>query len=174
MPYASAQLSVGIEGGYNKNYLVTNNANRAFTNYQPLSGFTIGIPLQYKINEWFAIAADPVFIQKNYSQQRSVFFDGVYQDNYNSYIQLPLMGHFMFGGKRLKGFLNAGIYGGYWLSGKVKGKTPNILDIADDETASNSIYDYEHPYSYNEKYNFDGRKDNRLDAGWIGGLGLGY
>jgi hypothetical protein len=174
MPTASAQLSVGVEGGYNKNYLVTNNANRAFTNYQQLGGFTVGIPLQYKITDWFALAADPGLIKKNYSEQRSVFFAGVYQDNLNTYIQLPLMGHFMFGGQRLKGFLNAGIYGGYWLAGTVKGETPNILDIVDDVTASNSIYDFEHPYSYNEKYSFDSRKDNRFDAGWVGGLGIGY
>ena len=174
IPHAAAQLSAGIEGGYNKNYLVTNNANRAFTNYQPLNGFEVGIPVQYKIRDWFAIETEPAFVQKNYNQERSVFFAGVYQDNYNSYFQLPLMGHFMFGGQRLKGFVNAGIYGGYWLGGKVKGEMPNILDITDSESSGNSIYDYEHPYSYNEKYSFDNRKDRRLSAGWIGGLGLSY
>ena len=174
MRHAAAQLSAGIEAGYNKNYLVTNNANRAFTNYQPLNGFEVGIPVQYKITDWFAIQADPAFIEKNYNQERSVFFAGVYQDNYNNYIQLPLMGHFMFGGQRLKGFLNAGIYAGYWLAGTVKGEMPNILNIVDNETASNSIYDYENAYKYNEKYAFDSRKDNRLDAGWAGGLGISY
>ena len=122
---AFGQLSAGVEGGYTKNYLVTNNANRAFTNYQPRGGFDVGIVFQYKISDWFAVAADPSFVQKNYSQQRSAFFAGVYQDNYNSYIQLPVMGHFMFGGSRLKGFLNVGIYGGYWQAGTVKGQMPS-------------------------------------------------
>ncbi len=171
---ASAQLSAGIEGGYNKNYLVTNNANRAFTNYQPLSGFTIGIPLQYKIADWFAIETEPTFIQKNYSQQRSAFFVGVYQENYNNYLQLPLMGHFMFGGKRLKGFLNAGLYGAYWMSGTVKGVMPNILDITNNQKPGNSIYNYQNPYSFNEAYTFNSRKDNRMEAGWAGGLGISY
>ena len=171
---AHAQLSVGIEGGYNKNHLVTNNSNRAFTNYGPLSGFGVGIPIQYKVNDWFAIATDPSFVQKNYNQQRSAFFVGVYQDNTNGYIQLPLMGHFMFGGSRLKGFLNAGLYGGYWLSGNVKGVMPNILDIAPDGTATGSIYNYQNPYSFNEKYTFNNEKDNRIEAGWVGGLGMGY
>ena len=172
--HTSAQISAGIEGGYNKNYLVTNNANRAFTNYLPLSGFNIGIPVQYKITDWFAIAVDPTFVQKDYSQQRSSFFIGVYQENYNSYLQLPVMGHFMFGGKKLQGFLNVGLYGGYWLGSREKGVMPNILDITNNDSTTNSIYDYQNPYNYNEKYTFDNRKDNRLEAGWIGGLGVAY
>lgn len=171
---ANAQLSVGIEGGYNKNYLVTNNANRAFTNYTPLTGFSIGIPIEYKVQDWFAIEVEPSLVQKNYNQQRSAFFAGVYQDNLNDYVQLPLMGHFMFGGNRLKGFLNAGLYAGYWVSATVNGKMPNILNIANDGTATSSIYNYENPYSYNEKYTFSDRKDNRFEAGWIGGLGVSY
>jgi Outer membrane protein beta-barrel domain len=171
---AEAQLSIGIEGGYNKNYLNTNNANRAFTDYIPLQGFDMGIPIQYKIADWFAIGTDISFVQKNYSQQRSAFFAGVYQDNTNSYVQLPVMGHFMFGGQRLKGFLNAGIYAGYWMYARVKGEMPNILNISNDSTSTSSVYDYENPYSYNEKYTFNNTKDNRWEVGWIGGLGLSY
>lgn len=169
-----AQLSVGVEGGYNKNYLITNNANRAFTNYKPLSSFTIGIPVQYKIKDWFAIAADPTFIQKNYRQERSAYFAGVYQDNYNGYVQLPVMGHFMFGGERLKGFANAGLYAGYWVTAKIKGVMPNILDVVDNTTSTGTVYDYNHPYSYDEKYSFDNRKDNRWEIGWVAGLGASY
>jgi hypothetical protein len=171
---AFSQLSVGIKGGYNQNYLTTNNANRSFTNYESMNGFNISIPLQYKIADWFAITMAPEFVQKNYNQQRSAFFVGVYQNNYNNYIDLPLMGHFMFGGQRLKGFLNAGMYAGYWLSGRVQGVMPNILNIAADNNLSNSVYDYENPYSYNEKYTFNTTKDNRWEAGWIGGLGISY
>jgi hypothetical protein len=170
----SAQFSAGIEGGYNKNYLVTNNSNRAFTNYFPLNGFNVGIPVQYQFTEWFAIATDPSFIQKNYRQERSSFFQGVYQNNYNSYLQLPLTGRILFGGERLKGFIDAGIYGSYWLSGKIKGVNANILDLTTNNTATNSIFDYQNRYGYNEKYIFDKKKDNRLEYGWIAGLGAGY
>lgn len=168
-----AQFSVGIEGGYNNNHLITNNANRAFTNYQPMSGFGIGVPVQYAIADWFAIAVDPSLIQKNYSQVRSDFFTGVYENTCNTYVQLPVMAHFMFGGKQLKGFLNTGAYGGYWMSSRVKGVMPNILDV-NDGTASSTVYDYENPYSYNEKHVFDKRKDNRFEAGWLAGVGISY
>ncbi|MFT4156052.1 porin family protein [Parafilimonas sp.] len=169
-----AQFRIGIEGGFNKNYLVTNNANRAFTNYKPLYGFSIGVPVQYEIADWFSIAADPSFIQKNYRLERSDFYAGVYQDNTNSYLQLPLMGHFMFGGEKLKGFFNAGLFGGYWMSSHIKGRLANILDPVDDVTTSGSIFSYSNEYNYDEKYSFDKTKDNRFEAGWIGGAGISY
>lgn len=170
-----AQMSAGLEGGYNKNYLSTNNANRAFTNYEPLSGFNLGASLQYKISNWFAIAVEPSYVQKNYSQQRSAFFSGVYENSYNNYIDMPVMAHFIFGSHQLQGFINAGMYAGYWISGRVKGVSPNILDITPaDNTSTNSVFDFENPYSYSEKYNFDTKRDNRIEAGWIGGLGISY
>lgn len=169
-----AQLSVGVEGGYNKNYLYTNTSNRDFTDYKPAGGFSIGIPVKYTLADWFAIQADPSFIKKNYSQQRSSFFEGVYQTNYNTYVQLPLMGHFMFGGEQFKGFLNLGMYGGYWAAARVKGSIPNILNPVDTITATNTFYDISKAYSYNEKYSFDSRKDNRLEFGWLAGIGVSY
>jgi hypothetical protein len=169
-----AQLSVGIEGGYNKNYLVTNNSNRAFTNYVPMNGFNVGIPVQYQLNDWFALTADPTFIQKNYRQERSSFFTGVYQNNYNSYIQLPLTARVLFGAERLKGFIDGGVYGSYWISSRIKGVNSNILDLPDDNGNSSSVFDFQKPYSYDEKYAFDSKKDNRYEFGWIAGLGVGY
>jgi hypothetical protein len=170
-----AQFSIGVEGGYTRNYLETNNANRDFTNYKPADGFTIGIPVQYKIVNWFAIAADPAYIQKNYVQERSSYYEGTYQISTNSYLQLPVMAHFMFGGQKLQGFFNLGGFAGYWLDGNVKGRMPNILDPVDSVTASNTIYyQLSNSYSYDEKYTFDTHRDNRIDAGWIAGAGVSY
>ncbi len=170
---SNAQFAVGLDAGWNKNYIATNNANRTFTYYQPLSSITIGIPVQYTVNNWFAIAADPSFIQKNYRVQRGDFYAGIYQDNTNNYIQLPLMGHFMFGGSRLKGFLNAGIYGAYWMIGTVQGTLANILNPVDN-AGGTSIYNYNQPYSYKESYNFNPVRDNRFEFGWVAGVGLEY
>lgn len=169
-----AQLSVGIEGGYTRNYVETNSANRDFTNYTPGNGFAIGIPVQYKLSDWFAIAADPSYVRKVYLQERSSFYTGTYQISTNSYVQLPVMGHFMFGGEKLHGFFNLGAYGGYWLAGNVKGRMPNVLNPVSDVTATNTLYYFSSPYNYNEKYTFDTRRDNRIEAGWIAGAGINY
>ena len=171
---AVAQFSVGVEGGYTRNYLQSNNANRDFTNYHPGNSFAVGIPVQYKIANWFAIATDPSYVRKTYLQERSSFYAGTYQISTNGYLQLPVMGHFMFGGEKLKGFFNLGAYGGYWLTGNVKGRIPNVLNPTNDVTATNTLYYYSSPYSYNEKYTFDTRRDNRIEAGWIAGAGISY
>ena len=102
------------------------------------------------------------------------FIRGTYQTSTNTYLQLPLMAHFMFGGEKIQGFFNIGAYGGYWLSGNVKGKMPNVLNPVDSVTATNTFYYYSSPYSYNEKYTFDTHRDNRIEAGWIAGAGLSY
>lgn len=170
-----AQFSAGIEGGYNKNYLYTNTANRAFTTYNPSSGFSIGIPVQYTFSGWFSLMIDPNYSQKNYSLSRSDYYQGIYQINTNGYVQLPLITHFMFGGERIKGFLNTGIYGAYWASGKVKGTIPNILDMDSlNNSSGNSIYNTSKPATFNEKYQFDSRKDRRIDFGWLLGIGASY
>ena len=174
-----SQLYVGLEGGGTKNYLNTNVSNLVSTEYNPSYGFTIGIPVLYKINDWLAFQADPSYVQKNYQFARTDFFQGIYQNNTNTYLQLPLMAHLSFGGQKLKGFLNLGGYGGYWISSHLKGTMPNILDQpAYTNTVSNaqpnSVFDEYTPYNYNEKYQFNNTKDDRIELGLLAGAGLSY
>ena len=176
---AKSQLSVGLEGGGTKNYLNTNVSNLVSTEYNPSYGFTVGVPFLYKINDWLSFQADPNYTQKNYQYARTDFFQGVYQDNTNSYLQLPLMAHLSFGGEKLKGFLNLGGYGGYWLSSHIKGSIPNVLDQpAYTNTVSNAqpnnVFDEYSSYSYNEKYQLDKTKDSRIELGVLAGVGISY
>src|ERR1700712_2571845 len=122
-----AQLSIGFEAGGKKNYLITNNSSQSFTLYKSQSGGSFGIPVSYKVNDWFSLQADPSFIQKNYKIERTDFFEGKYQTNTNTYLQLPVFAHFSFGGQNVKGFINLGGYAAYWAASKIKGSEPNIL-----------------------------------------------
>lgn len=172
-----AQLSVGVSGSYNKNYLYTNISNRAYTQYKPLQGFGVSIPVQYQFNNWLALQVEPGYVQKNYRVERYNFFEGIYQNTTNGYYQLPLIGHFMFGGSKLKGFMNLGGYGAYWASSKVKGSLANMLNEVNNVDYNqniNSYYGLQNPYAYDEKYNFDTRKDRRLELGWLVGAGMSY
>ena len=126
-----AQFFIGLEAGGNKNSLITNNSNQAFTSYDSKSGISVGVPILYELNDWFALRATPSYMQKNYTINRTGFFNGIYQDNMNGYLQLPLMGQFSFGEDQLKGYVNLGVYGAYWLSGKVKGAEANVLNPVD-------------------------------------------
>lgn len=172
-----AQFSIGLEGGYNKNHIITNIGFRAFTKYEPLDGFNIGIPVKYDLNNWFAIQADPQYIQKSYKIVRSSYFEGINHTNKNSYIQLPLMAHFTFGSQKLKGFLNLGGYAGYWSSSRIKGTQidtfAKVYELPDGAQTP-SILDGEPGYSYNEKFIFDSRRDRRIELGVLAGTGVSY
>lgn len=172
-----SQLFVGVEGGPNMNYLTTSNASEPFTTYQGMKGWNIGIPVGYQFFDWLSVYAAPTYIQKNYDIVRTGFFTGVYQKNYNTYLQLPLTARFSFGGKELRGFVDLGGYAGYWMSGRQKGTEANILNMVDTayETVNpTSILGENYGYDYNQKYTFDNKKDNRLELGLVGGVGVSY
>jgi hypothetical protein len=173
----SAQLYLGLEGGWNRNYLTTSNASQAFTYYKDRDGFSAGIPVLYQFTDWLAVEADPSFIQKNYRIERTGYFTGIYQQNTNGYIQLPLMAQFSFGGKAMRGYVDVGGYAAYWISGRVKGTEPDILNVVDTAYMTvnpGSFFGVNSSYSYNEKYVFDGVKDRRLELGAIAALGVSY
>ena len=163
-----AQLYVGIEAGANKNYLVSNTEDKPFFDYKPSNGFSIGMPVRYSFPSasWFGVQATPSFVQKNYMIARTGFYEPMYQQTDNSYLELPVMAQFRFGGaigkkQSLHGMLNLGGYGGYWLKGNVKGRTLSPMDPG--------VYQ-----SYDESYSFSEVKDNRFEFGGLSGIGLQY
>jgi len=172
-----AQWSVGLEGGAATNYVITNTSSLPFTVTQRSTGYTVGIPVSYRLTDWFSVWADPNVMKKNYKVVRTDFFQGVYETHNNTYAQLPIMAHFAFGPARLKGFLNLGGYVGYWADGKVSGSEPNILNPVDDAfftSNPSSVFGENKSYSFSEKYAFDATRDNRFEAGWIVGIGMSY
>ena len=171
-----AQLYLGIEAGGNKNYLVTSNQAQAFTNYDPKGGFSFGVPLLYQYNDWFALQSGLSYTQKNYQITRTGYFQGIYQKNTNSYLELPILAHFSFGDEQLKGFINLGGYAAYWMSDHLKGVETNVLNTVDSSSASNTLSTNtgSYGYSYSEPYQFSTLKDKRLELGWIAGAGISY
>lgn len=166
---SQAQLYVGIETGANKNYLVSNTSDKPFFDYQALYGFSVGVPVRYSFPSlaWFGgIQAIPSYVQKNYRMQRSGYYEPMYQDNTNGYLELPVMAQFRFGGnigktQSLHGILNLGGYGGYWLTANVKGRTLSPMDPNNYQ-------------SFDEAYTFSDEKDNRFEYGGLAGIGLQY
>jgi hypothetical protein len=164
-----AQLYVGVEGGANRNYLITNTSDKPFFTYEPSYGYSFGLPVRYQFPKlsWFGgIQATPSFVQKNYRMQRTGFYSPMYQDYQNSYLELPIMAQFRFGGhlkkeQSLYGILNLGGFGGYWMSGHVKGRTLSPMDLSNYQ-------------EFDEDYTFSAEKDNRIELGALAGLGFQY
>ena len=92
---ASAQWRVGIQTGYTHNWLYTENGYFYTRTYQPRGGFSIGAPVQYEFEDWFALQAEVSYIQKNYRMQRTGFFSPLYEDMTNHYLSVPVFAHFI-------------------------------------------------------------------------------
>jgi len=153
----SGKFEMGFSAGLTYNELSTQPI-RPLSKYEAGTGFSVSVPLQFAVTNWFGIAADLSCIQKNYEWKHSTF---AYQTTKNTYIQLPVMLRFSLGKKQFKLFANAGGFGGYWVNCRLNGKILNVFDT-------------ENAYSYSEKYAFDQRKDQRFELGISAGLGLEY
>lgn len=170
MPAAWAQKwKTGVTLGGDINKYCIDTQYQYDWRYHDAKGLTVGVMGQYQFNDWFALRADINYTQKNYKQNRT---GNSFCDNYkhhNSYVQLPLMASFSFGGERLRGFLNVGAYGAYWTGDRITGTVPewmfhDILDVAM----------YETPAPVDQSYRFNSVRDNRIELGAVGGVGLEY
>ena len=93
----------------------------------------------------------------------------------NTYFHLPSFVQFrMIKKYNYEIFLNAGFYGGYWAFANVEGVTPNIFDSFDSISDNGQSIQYIQLTSYSEKHNFNGRKDNRFEVGWLTGIVASY
>jgi opacity protein-like surface antigen len=164
-----AQLYVGIEAGANRNWLVSNTKDKPFFEYEPSNGFSAGMSIRYEFPKlsWFGgIQASPSYVQRNYRMQRTGYYEPMYQQSTNGYLELPIMAQFRFGGKlnkaqSLYGTLNLGGYGAYWMTGNVEGRALSPMDPANYQ-------------SYDEAYTFSDEKDRRFQFGGLVGIGLQY
>ena len=159
---ANAQWAVGLRGGWTSTTISRYDASRIDEAYSALGGFEAGVQGRYTVNPWLAVRANLSFMQRNHRMDRNLdYLDPVYTEHTNSYLMLPVVADFSFGGERLRGHMLAGAYGGYWLSDHRRGKTYWMTDY----------------YVYFE--DFDEQReltdeDIRLTAGAVLGAGLTY
>ncbi|MDR3283798.1 MAG: PorT family protein [Treponema sp.] len=166
-PAETKRLYIGLEGGYAYNMLYSSAGYRAFTEYQNGHGFTIGIPARYQFFDWLAVQTTFQYTQKNHALVRTGLNSAIHSEWTNSYLELPLMANFSFGGKRLRGFLNTGGYIGLWADSHIKGSARGLSQNPFDVDA---IY-YE---SYDEQVPWDNKRDQRFEAGLLAGIGVQY
>lgn len=156
---AFAQWRVGVNAGADYNHYSINTQFQSDYQYKDRWGATLGIMGQYDFNDWLGVRAELDWTQKNYRMKRPVAGTTDYK-YINNYLQLPVMASFSFGGEKIRGFFNGGIYTGYWLNSSRKG------------TDYNSFSDLH--YDFSEKVEFNKDRDQRWDFGFVGGAGLEY
>jgi hypothetical protein len=156
---AHAQWRAGVTTGGAWNHYSINKHYMDDWDYEGKWGLTIGATGQYNFYDWLAVRADFNWTQKNHRQYRHLL-NSVDYDTRNDYLQLPVMASFSFGSKQVRGFLNLGAYGGYWCSSRNRG---TYYDAAIDAT-----------YNIDESVEFIDERDQRWDAGLVGGIGIEY
>lgn len=169
----NAQFSIGFEGGASINHLNTNINNRALTKNETQVGYSIGIPFRYRIAKYLSLETAPNLTQKKYSIVRLDPFKGVYHTFTNTYLQLPLIAKLTYGKKKFDYCLNIGAYMAYWALGNVNGSLPNIFTVTD-SIINGQIIEKFMLNEYREKYTFNKKIDNRLEFGWVAGIGIVY
>ncbi|MGN0033048.1 MAG: porin family protein [Candidatus Limimorpha sp.] len=157
-----AQWSLGIKEGCDITSISRDNAGRIDEVYSSMAGNDIGVFVSYKFNGFFALRTDLSFMQRSHKTSRTLnYINKVYTEYRNSYLTLPVMADFSFGGERLKGHLFTGGYMGYWVSARRSGTSFWTTDYA-------IIFP-----DFDEKREFNA-EDRRFNAGVCGGIGLGF
>ncbi|MGN0221626.1 MAG: porin family protein [Prevotella sp.] len=154
-----AQWRAGVTMGAVSNSLDIDKQFQYDWRYHNRWGMEFGAAGQYDIREWFGVRAELNYLQRGYRQQRTGILDGTDYKYRNNYLVMPVMASFSFGGEKLRGFVNAGVYGGYWLSGSVTGSYCIIEEAI---------------LPIDQDYDFNSTRDNRWDFGYVGGVGVEY
>ena len=144
---ADAQWRIGVNVGGMYNHYVIDKHYFDDYRYKDRWGVGFGLMGQYDILDWLGVRAELDYVQKNHQVQRTL--EEVDYSVTNTYLQLPVMASFGFGGQKLRGFCHVGAYGGYWLNSRMKGVAFNIL------SENTSDVDHEIP--------FDSERDQRWD-----------
>ena len=153
-----AQWRLGATGGYGYNDYSIDTHYMIDYRYTGVWGKTLGVMGQYDVNDWLGVRAELNMTEKNHRLRRSRDQRTMDYKVYNSYLQLPLMASLGFGGRRVRGFCNVGVYGGYWLYSRMRGFDVNVFSGR--------------TYFFKQRIDFNDERDQRWDFGLAGGLGV--
>lgn len=157
---AQAQWRVGASGGGDFNWYSVNTNYQVDYHYDGAWGWNAAVFGQYNFMDWLGLRAEIEASERNYRFRRTGSFSGTNYVVHNTYLQVPVLAQFSFGGQKVRGFVNAGVYAGCWLDGRYKGSMVDML-------AGKVV-------AVNEPYIFQKEKDQRADFGLAGGIGIEY
>lgn len=174
--FTKAQLYIGAEAGYSTNCSNADISRAMFTNSKNGGGYAAGLVAKYDFQRRLSIESGIFLLQKNYSFIRTGEYTGVYTRFKNTYIQVPIILEIkLLSRKKTEAYLSAGGFGGYWAFGRVNGAAPNIFGSYEIGTSNRGLSSqFLSLTKYSEKYQFDSHRDNRVELGWLLGLGTKF
>jgi opacity protein-like surface antigen len=171
---AGAQLQISASGGVSVNHLQTDVSALSQTAIHGKTGYLVGVGLLAPVGHLFSISTGAAVLQKNYSLDRTGIYQGLYQSFRNDYLQVPVSARYTFRSGRWEVFGEAGVYIAYWLSGSIRGTTPDIYGATDSVHADGTVTETFQVRKYDEKYRFDAGRDKRFEFGWVAGMGISF
>ena len=164
-----AQWRVGASGGATYNWYHIDTQYQTDYRYEGAWGWNAAVFTQYNFRDWIGLRAEVEAAERNYRFYRSGIYAGTNYTYHNTYVQVPVMAQFSFGavntpewpkGGKVRGFLNVGVYAGYWAASRQKG---TFYDSMSGITSK-----------VNDPYIYQSEKDQRADFGLVGGIGIEY
>lgn len=153
-----AQFEVGIKAGMTANvvnanmgYMVERTYNSQFGRNL---GFEVAVPMQYQFLDFLALRWEVSLQQRQNLFQNAKYY---YDIQRNLYLDVPVMVSFLFGGDKVRGFVNIGGYIGGWIAGWDK-MLYNPNEVNDG-------------WGKESKHQFI-PSDTRLDGGLLAGIGV--
>lgn len=166
--FASAQVAVGIKGGVNFNNLQTTEAlGELAPDFSNISEGNFGLVAEYGITDQFALQTELNFMKKGFTTKANLDNTEVFGINLPvggraetkfSYVEVPLLAKYSFGGEGLQAYITAGPTFGYATAGRIDTKARVLVDF---DLGSTPI-------------NLDNINYNRFEVGATAGAGLSY
>lgn len=157
--FSQTTAEVNFGGSFNKNLQSIVNSNYNIENALSLNtSIQINKPL---LKEWL-INFGLGFVPKDYIYKGKGNYSVIEQRVSNSYIQFNLCGYRKIAiGKRIVFFIGAGGFTGYLIARKQSGVLPNIYNVLNLNTPSNSVS----LSNFSENQVIDEKIDNRFEIG---------
>jgi opacity protein-like surface antigen len=155
-----AQWRLGVEAGATYNHYSIDKQYMSDYRYENGWGATAGVKAQYNFFDWLGLRAGMYFTQRSYRHTRAERPGWLNMRYDNNYLLFPVTVNFSFGGQKVRGFVDLGVYGGCWLNTQRHGRDNNSFTAR--------AYDIHETMEWNDK------RDQRGDFGYTGGVGLEY
>ncbi len=164
-----AQSVIEFSLGFNYNHLHKNLSNKIDIETKGQFGKNINLSFHKNISQKNAISVGFAYTEKKSLIKRVGFYEGVYSQNNDGYIELPILYNFdLYKTQSGKLQLIGGLGIGYWIFSKAKSQQINALMLKTDISNHTSIFDlYDRQISH-QKLNISDK--NRLDFGIYAGV----
>nr|WKN36118.1 PorT family protein [Tunicatimonas sp. TK19036] len=169
-----AQTFLEAKGGYSYNTLSTVNSSINSSETLGDGGFYFSGQISKKYYR-FIVKTGAEVLQKNYFIKRLDEYSGIIQSSKNIYLTVPLAFQVkLIEVKKLEIHINAGAYGGYWITNNIEGTIPNAFNTTFKISNNHEVIQNFYLAKYTLKNKFNRTRDHRLEVGAAAGLQLQY